>query len=179
MNNLEKKIEILANVSIIIVAILLSIVLVQHYLLREPDGSLVNRPATSGKQAQIGEKINLPDVDWQKNGRTLLLALSTTCRFCAEGAPLYQKIVKERDRNLRVVAVFPQSVTDAEGYLDRLGVAVDEVKQTSFTEIGVNATPTMILVDDKGAVTDTWVGVLPENEGAAVINRVRQNLGQE
>ncbi len=78
MNALAKKIESFANVSIIIVAILLSVVLVKNYILAKPDDLA---QTINNSQVHAGAKLPLQNIDWAKNGQTLVLAISSTYHF--------------------------------------------------------------------------------------------------
>ena len=63
------------------------------------------------------------------------------------------------------MAILPQSVAAAEQYLNGEGVHVDQVRQVTLGDIGIRATPTMLLVNSAGVVTKIWVGrVKPEQE---------------
>ena len=103
MSALTRKIEVLANVAIILVAILLGIVLVQQFIRKE-------QPQTPSIVA--GTKLRLPDIDWEHNRRTLLLVLQQGCHFCTESAPFYQRLVRETAgrEDINLVAVLPQDV---------------------------------------------------------------------
>jgi hypothetical protein len=165
MRNLVRKIELLANVSIIIVAILLCSVLIKGYLLTDSPAP-TPLSTTPESPVHIGAKVALPDMDWQKNGSTLLLALSTTCHFCTDSAPFYQRVVKERG-DTKIVALLPQTTDEGKAYLKSLDVSVDDVKQVALETLGVRGTPTLILVDQDGKVKNVWIGILTnqrENE---------------
>ncbi|HEY9285591.1 MAG TPA: hypothetical protein VIP46_19225, partial [Pyrinomonadaceae bacterium] len=95
MENFAKKLEVAANVAIVVVAVLLSAVLVRSYLAAPSEREDVRPTVQTQRTLQNGESINLPGIDWQKNGRTLLMALSTTCHFCTESGPFYQRLVRE------------------------------------------------------------------------------------
>ena len=170
-SKLVRTIELTTNIAITIVAILLSTVLVKHYLLPglQPGASAPESPPT----VPIGTRISLADVDWAKNKRTLLMVLSDGCRFCTESADFYKKLAQERAKHsdLRIVAVLPQEVSAGQAYLNRLGVPVDEVRQSPLNSVGVRGTPTLILVDNKGVVTGSWVGKLPAEKEGEVLNR--------
>src|SRR3989440_6570834 len=145
MSSLIKRIELVANLAIIVVAILLGVVLVRSYLFRRP-------PATQTATAsaiQPGTKLSLPGVDWKANGRTLVMALSTQCHFCSESAQFYQRVAQERTKtgNLRLLAILPQSLNESQTYLKELGVTVDDIKQLRLDSIGVNGTPTLIIAN--------------------------------
>lgn len=171
MNNLAKKTELYANIAIIFVALLLSVVLVKKYLLTQPVQSGNN--AILNDSINVGTKVNLRDIDWSKNKQTLVLALSSSCHFCSESAPFYQRLVKERGSNIRLVAVLPQSVSEGEDYLNGLGVSVDEIKQAPLSSINVRGTPTLLLVNSGGAVVKEWVGQLPSDGEAEVIRQIK------
>lgn len=100
-----KKVELIANGSIIIVAVLLSVVLVKSYLFTNSSPPNTNLE-TNNNEIHVGQVVALPDVDWTKNGRTLLLALSTTCHFCTQSSPFYQRLVKEHG-DTQLIALVP------------------------------------------------------------------------
>jgi hypothetical protein len=100
MADIGKKIEITANIAIIAVAILVVGVIFQKYV-RSP------KPQTLPPDP-VGTKLSLPDVDWAKNNRTLVLALQTGCNYCTESAPFYQRLVTEAsNHNIPLIAVLP------------------------------------------------------------------------
>lgn len=162
-----------ANIATILVSALLSVVLVKVFLL--PPSV---RPS-AGAQAQplVGQNIkeSLPGVDWAKNKRTLVLALSTQCHFCTESAPFFQRIQKEAANNVKMVAVLPQAVADSRKYLDGEGVHVEDVKQATLATIGVTGTPTLILVDRSGKVADAWQGKLQPDQETAVLTVLKKD----
>lgn len=167
MSQLLKKTEMMANIAIVVVAILLGIVLVKNYLLPAPQAAM---PETIAP----GTKLSLP-IDWKANEKTLVLALSTTCRFCSESGPFYQRLAEERakNQNIRLVAVFPQTMEEGQKYLSDLGVTVDEVRQVRLDSAGISATPTLILANADGAVAESWVGKLPGEEESEVLAKLK------
>jgi thioredoxin-related protein len=171
--DLPRKIEIVANIAIIVVATLLCVVLIRNYLTPHPPSTANSIVADNQNQLQTGTKLSVQGIDWAKNGQTLLLVLSTTCHFCSESAPFYQRLVKELGGNMHTVAVLPQSISDSKEYLDKLGVSVDEVKQASLSSINVRGTPTLLLVNGDGVIVNKWVGRLPVDQEAEVLSKVR------
>lgn len=159
------RLENLANLSTILVSLLLSAVLIKVFLLPQ------SGPGPGPAQARAGMNIkqSLPGVDWAKNKRTLVLAISTQCHFCTESAPFFQRIQKDRPKDLKMVAVLPQAVDEGRKYLEGQGVQVDDVKQATLNSIGVIGTPTLLLVDGKGTVAQVWEGKLkPDQEGGVL-----------
>lgn len=148
------KIETMSNIGTIVVAAVLSAVLVKVYLLPAPAGRLAQTaPSMPAASAGTLLKGRIPGVDWSKNGRTLVLAISTTCHFCKDSEPFYRRLQQEVGKGLKTVAVLPQPVDEAEQYLNGAGLHVDQVKQAVLGGIGVRGTPTMLLVNSAGIVT--------------------------
>lgn len=173
--SVSKKTEVLANIAIICVSLLLGIVLVKRFLW--PRAEQTSAPPTQQQQRDPrvprGAKVSLPNTDWLKNHRTLILAISDKCRYCTESGPFYKDLMQARaNKNVRVIAVFPQPEQEGKAYLDKLGVSVDEIRQATLESIGVSATPTLIMVDESGTVIDSWVGKLPSDKEAEVKSRL-------
>ncbi len=168
--------ETVANLCSIVVSVLLSVVLVKVFLL---PAARPATPAASPARPQVakGTSLNgsLPGVDWAKNGRTLVLAISTRCHFCTDSAPFFQRICKERTAGTKILAVLPQAVDDSRKYLEQEGVRVDDVKQAQLDSIKVSGTPTLLLVDNAGTVAKAWVGKLGPTEEEDVLRVLREN----
>ena len=179
---MTKKVEVLANIAVIITAMVLCSILVKKYSLTKtpPGGSVqgaASKPPNSElssdrKTIQPGTQISLPGIDWTKSNRTVLLALSTTCHFCTESAAFYQRLQQRKPNDVQIVAVFPQPVEDSRNYLNKLGVSVSAVVQAPLASVNVLGTPTLMLIDNSGAIKDSWVGKLPDSQAAKVIEQI-------
>ncbi len=158
------------NLAIVFVAVLLAIVIVRKYFLTTAPQAL---PSIA-----VGTEISIPDVDWTATPRTLLIVLRNDCRFCTESAPFYRQLVAKSSgfQNLRLIAVSPHSTNITRQYLDSLGVSINEIRESQLHAISVAATPTLILVDDRGKVKDSWVGFLDSNEEAVVFDSIASGL---
>ncbi len=154
--SLPGKIETIANIATICVTALLSAVLVKVYLM--PSSPPRNAPVATVTAVGANLKSRLPGVDWRKNGRTLVLALSTQCHFCTDSAPFLRRVQQEAGKKVKLVAVLPQPVAEGEQYLTGEGVHVDQVRQAPLGTIGVRGTPTMLLVNGSGTVMKVWTG---------------------
>ena len=73
----------------------------------------------------------------------------------------------------QLVALVPQAAEEGQAYLRRLGVDVDDVRQVSLGSMGLSGTPTLILVDGDGVVSDVWVGALTTDKESEVISQLR------
>jgi Redoxin len=186
MKSISQQIEIVSHIAIIIVAILISVVLVKTYLIPNKTDDKINAalansgaggPQTRNAAAPelLGKKISLPDTNFEKNGQTLVLALSTGCHFCTESASFYKELVQKRAKqgNIHLIAVLPQPVDASRKYLNDLGVTVDDVKQLTPSSIGVRGTPTLLLVNKEGVVTESWIGKLSPPKETEVLSRLQ------
>jgi hypothetical protein len=170
MSGTHKKIELIANIAIILVAIVLGGVLVKKFLLTD------SAPTPTGErsQPQVGAKANLPDTDFSAKDKTLLLAMKKDCRFCTDSVGFYRKLTAAADeKNVRVIAVFPHSVEMGQIYLKEINLAVPEFRQADFTALGVGGTPTLILTDNTGEIKKFWVGQLPPEKEKEVLDSLQ------
>lgn len=171
LDKIVKKTELVANIAIIVVALLLGFVLVKKYVLPGKDAAPTAR---IDPRIPAGTKASLTGVDWARNGQTLLLVLSTDCRYCTESAPFYQRLTRETTgrSDVHLIALFPQEIEEGKKYLANLGVPIDEIRQASPGSTGAGGTPTLILVDGEGVVKSSWVGKLSAPEESEVINQL-------
>jgi thioredoxin-related protein len=169
MDQLKKRINLVVNLLIVAVLVCIGVVLVKHY-------RFSSRPATPPRDYHVaaGSKISLRDIDWEKNGQTLLLVMDTECSYCAASAPFYQQIVREnaQKRKVQLIAVLPQDVANSKQYLNHLGVPIDEVRQSALDPLGVKGTPTLILINDKAEVVRSWPGKLTPEEEKDVLRQI-------
>ena len=164
MSGLLKKIEVVANLSIVVVAIVVCIAAVKYFRTKATE---------SGATIAAGSKISLPNEDWGRNRKTLLLGLSTNCKYCSASAAFYQRLAQAASANTKLVAVLPQSREESQQYLTALKLAIEDIQQASPAALGIRGTPTLILVNSAGSVTNFWVGQLPHDKEEEVLAAVR------
>jgi len=172
MRTLLKRTELLANIAIVIVAVLLSVVLVKQLVLDKNNQPA--RPAPARPELARGDKVMVAGVDWAKNSHTLLLVLQKGCHFCTESGPFYQQLVKQTSarNDIKLVALLPQTVPEGKQYLTGIGVNIADVRQVSPGQINVGGTPTLILVNNEGVATDVWAGKLPPDTESQVLSKL-------
>jgi len=164
-----EKLELFVNIALVLAGLVLVASLANKFFWQKDAVA-----ADEGLVIENGAKLDWPNMDWSRNGRTIVLALSTSCHFCTESAPFYQKLTRELSRQggNRIVAVLPQPVSEGQKYLQDLGFNVDEVRQANMASIGLPATPALALVNDAGVVTGIWVGKLGVNQQYDVFKRL-------
>lgn len=167
MKSPVKKIELIANVAIITVALLLGVVLVGRNFLPQR----VEHIARKSGNLNIGERVEVSGIDWKAREETLLVAMSKGCSACAESVPFYRRLLAELSTNerIRTVALLPQSVSESREYLDEAGIVVGDIKEVALDSIGVLIVPTLIAVDNAGRIHQTWVGKLATDQESEVV----------
>ena len=78
--------------------------------------------------------------------------------------------------DVKLAAVQPQPVAEAQRYLIGGRVHVDDIKQISLNTLGVRGAPTLLLVNDVGVVTDVWVGKLQLDQEVQVLTALGQKI---
>lgn len=172
MNQLKVRnyLEMATNVAILLVAALVigtyaaSYIAKRHY--RQPEG------LQKGKTIQ-----RIPGQDYANASQTLLIALNPQCGYCNESIPFYREIIKARGtskQSSRIIAVFQIPPPDMKQYLQEKLLDVDAMAEVNFSDLNIQATPTMILVDNNGNVLDFWVGKLSTDDAQQILKTIGQ-----
>jgi rhodanese-related sulfurtransferase len=108
----------------------------------------------------------LPNENWASNGVTLVMALSVNCHWCTASAPFYRELLAtNRGPAFHTIAIFPQSVSLGQEYTRLLEITVKDIRQANLQQLGIEATPALLVVDASGRIRSRWVGKLaPEEE---------------
>lgn len=189
MKKIFRKVQFLSNIATIVIALLFSFVVGKLYLF--PSSELTNnttspRPITSVPQSvpkaitqaaqssPIGKSVPLENVNWKENKKTLVVYVSTTCHFCTESSPFYKRLAEKYSdsKDVKLVTVMPQPIDDAKTHLKNLGINIKEVYSYPLTSIGVTSTPTLLLVNDSGIVTEMWKGKLTSDREEQVLSKL-------
>ena len=163
-----------ANVAVIVASLALCVAAVA-YLRREPRPA----PPPSAQQAdeayRAGDTIDeLPGAVVGQTPRTLLFFVRSTCKFCTENMPFYQRVAARRADapNIRLVAVSTEPAATTRDYLKQHDVAFDDVLQVPPGRLKIRGTPTLILVDKEKKVLESWVGLVAEDREPVVMQSV-------
>jgi hypothetical protein len=134
-----------------------------------------NSPQPQRSEPYPGMKVSYPDIDWVKNGRTLLFVLSTQCGYCAASTGFYKEAVKAQQsrKDIHFVAMFPQEIKQSEKYLKDNGIEIKDVKQSMPFAVGASGFPTLLLVNNTGTVEKAWIGKLPGDQEQDVLASIK------
>jgi thioredoxin-related protein len=174
MEKWKARIEVLANLALIICCVLFAVLLVKTYFFA--DGRQDPKANPSLGASLVGQRFMLNDIDWAANQQTLILVLQKGCRYCDESAPFYQRLVKEVSSQTKthLAAVLPHGTDESKQYLKEKMVEIADVRRASARSLGLQATPTLVLVDNAGTVVDQWIGKLPAAAEDNVVSRLKQ-----
>ena len=154
VRQMKTKLEAIANVTVIVVALALGYVVLTRYAASDP----VPRSIT------VGDRLpKVAGIDWNQHRRTLVLALNTGCHYCEESVPFYRKLAQQQRTDgddLEMIAVFPNQAETVRRFTAQEDLPIRSVAGVPLDELGVVATPTLILVNRDGRVERSWVGIL-------------------
>lgn len=170
MSKVIRKLEFATNLLIVIVTIATAGVLVRRFVF-PPPAPRVELPGI--KAPTIGNKVSLDGWDWSRSSRNVLLVLQKDCRFCTDSAAFYRNLIKQTEgKDVKVVAVLPQSDEEAKKYLNDLNITGIEIKHSQLSPLQVGGTPTIVVADNSGTITDVWLGRLPPEKENEVIAKL-------
>jgi len=159
-------IDRVANVITIVTGLMLSGYIVQQ----------VTRPVPTAPPGvftySVGDRMEAAQVfEFSKSRLTLIMALRSTCRFCNESMPFYQKLPAVRPRldGVRLLTVSEEPDGVFRSYLTDHKLALDHAAALPLADMKIVVTPTLLAVDSQGIVRGSWVGKLtPEKEQQVV-----------
>jgi thiol-disulfide isomerase/thioredoxin len=145
MKRTFRYVQFLANISTVIIAVLFGAFVIKSFV-GDSSAPPPKIPATIAPSAStqgpvpkttpVGQAVPLENVDWAKNQKTLVLYVSTKCKYCTESGPFYQHLLEENAaKNVKFVAVVPQTVEEGREYLSNLGVKINDVHQGPLQSI--------------------------------------------
>lgn len=189
-SNLQKNLDILSNIALIICCTLFILFLIKNSFLSNfkaefntetyptaNDKRLPNFNAKPTSFTSVGKQLSNLNVDWAKNQQTLLIVLQKGCRFCDDSIPFYQRLVNELSyqSKTKIIAVLPQNIDEGKNYLKSKKLEIPNVIQADTEQVGARGTPTLLLIDNSGIVLEQWTGKLPNSDiEESVIQRIKQ-----
>jgi hypothetical protein len=120
-------------------------------------------------------------IAWAANGqskRTVVIALRASCKFCAASMPFYSRLLSmaQERKNLQIVAVMESSVEDSNKYLHSKAILFSAVRQDSLETLGVDGTPAILVLDGRGVVRHSWLGLLNKDAERDAAKEIMEDL---
>ena len=163
---MKAKLEAIANVTVIVVALAAGYVVLRGKIA----GPRMPRSVTAGDRL-----VEIPGLDWRQHRRTLVLALNSGCHYCQDSIPFYQKLAQSQQTgggDLDIVAVFPNDPEAVRQLVKDEGLVIRSVPEVPLEKLGIVGFPTLLLVDREGRVERSWVGLLTPRQELDVLNVV-------
>jgi hypothetical protein len=162
MKKLKDILDVTTNVVVVVFAVVAIGVLAKNYF--APQAAEI--PDSVQKGSAFPE---FAGADYKRSPRTLVLALNVDCRFCTRSVPFYNRLAeaqREHADQFSIVAAFiNQDGESVKSYAEEKKLAVPAVAGVDLDKLGIHTTPTLVLVDGKGKVLDSWRGALrPDGE---------------
>ncbi len=165
------KLEKIANVSVILASLLLVFTVTRTYWPGQtPDSG-------ADLQARVGQPINLPGVPTSGSQASLVLAITEECPYCIANLPFYRRLAAFRSSApgaLRLVAVLPSQPESTARFLQVHEIDVDATVSEPLDKIGVQVTPTLLLLDRNVKLTQSWVGFLDAAKQEEVLKVLKE-----
>lgn len=118
-NSFRTNIEFGTQIVIAIAVLVVGGIIVKRHFFPE-QRTPFNMPTISA-----GERLNLADVNWKENKKSLVFFLNKDCRYCTSSAPLYRQLKEEAlKQNVKSLAVFPAFSGRSKG-ISRIDSAID------------------------------------------------------
>ena len=168
MTNLEK----LTHISLIALSCVSMALLIEGRIARSHNQTMIARPIS--ERDFVGRTISVSGVDWHSAPLTLVLHLSSTCPYCDQSMPLYQKLAAARAQHKANVALVVSSVDDVETmqkHLAQRQVSVDRVISDNLDSSRIAITPGLLIVDSSGLVVRAFFGKL-DHSGETELLRI-------
>jgi thioredoxin-related protein len=165
-SSLKDKVELAANIVIILVVLLLGGSYLKARLVHH-DEDLV-----------VGSKVDSPSgYSWREHNQTLLVAVRKGCAFCERSYPFYRQLeALEHDSHLKahILMVMPDDPSSGAALLSAQGIKSQSITNISLSSIKISGTPTLLLVDANGRLLQRWVGELNASSAEAVLAQLRR-----
>lgn len=156
--NVRANVELGINIVIAVAIVAVAAVVVKRYAFPP-----VNRE--SAPRITKGERLDASNVDWEGNKKTLVFFLAKDCTYCISSAPFHRQLIEDAaKRNVKRLAIFPNSIEEARQYINSLSLPIDNVQTGSLPSYKIPGTPSVLFVDHQGIVRSVWIGAVPGQE---------------
>jgi len=164
--------EIGTNIAIVVVAVAVLGTVIRNYLSNRKPAPYPNALKRGSVMADVkGAELN-------KYPRTLILALSTQCRYCTQSVPFYKRLLQANAQvggQINIIALFPESREQVEEYTTQNQLQLKTVSLVDHHKVNIEIVPYLVLVDSNREVLETWFGKLSQDDEEDVIKTVLKN----
>lgn len=117
---------------------------------------------------------NVASIDYGSSPHTLLIIMSTNCRFCTENISFYDQLdslQRQTHFQTRIFAIFPDKENPVRQYVQQnnINAGITVKTEADLDSLNVNSRPTLILINNKGEILNFWIGKLSEDAQQEVV----------
>jgi hypothetical protein len=86
--------------------------------------------------------------------------MALRCPFCTDSLPLYRRLgdLSQHQPGFALYVATPDPASEVEKYLKDHGVAAKGVFGATLRNLGIRATPTILIVKQSGIIEEAFVG---------------------
>lgn len=171
----RRNLEIITNLAVLISCVAAAALLIRS---RTTASSYPSRALASTIPSGIVRGGTFPaiaGVEFDAADRTLILALNTGCHFCEESLPFYKRLpshASQTGTGTQVVAIFPNETDEAREFLTAGNLEFRVLGRQDFAKLGIEGTPTLILLNRDGKVQSVWRGELSASDQDKVLSAI-------
>ncbi len=169
-----KSLDKLTNMAILLVCI----VVIADMIYRDMSSAPLRAPTSTARLEPFRRGEAFPRMTGlrQESGKSsLLLVVKSSCKYCKDSIPFYQRLVNEiRSTNaaVQLVGLCLESDTACANYFSETQVPVDVTLGAPNGLPRIQRTPTIVMLDPNGNVAEIWVGALGEDGQKAVLTAI-------
>ncbi len=163
------RLDLLINSLTLLVAALTVAFIVHSYRAQTPRQPKVVAGITRGMVAP-----GLQGVNYSNENQTLVLLLRSSCPYCRAEVPFYKQVVEvaRRSGRTQIVAVFAAHDMGASRFLADNDIAARFTVAPDSQIFKAYATPTLLLVNHQGRVSDFWVGAVQGPTAESILRKL-------
>ncbi len=165
----EKHKEFVVNFLIIVAALAIVWNIWSYFRLNNVNG---NAPA-------IGSEFRTTEFNPAGSQVNALIFLRSGCSFCDKSMPFYRRITQlSTTGKVKVIAFFDHNDLEASEYMKRSQLIDVGISRTDFDSLGIEGTPTFVLLDQSGKVLKSSVGKLNDKGEQEIENYLKSVITQ-
>ncbi len=116
----------------------------------------------------VGEKLCVPRVNFERAGRTIVTVLTETCHACTESSSFIKKLLDSASGfSIPVYIIVPQDFKGT--LLDGLSLSPEHIIRVDLSTVGLGRVPAFVAVNRDGTMCVVQAGAVPEPEEGALI----------
>ena len=134
-------------------------------------------PAAREAAYRTGQTIDVPAEWYQSSGYTVVIFARASRGACQQAQPFFRQLVSGlKGRASVVLAGSPQERDDDAAYGRALGLK-DAALQVAPVGLKVRATPTLVLLNQRGEILGAWEGVGPPEQQTTIAKAIDRASG--